>query len=147
MPRTVNPVKRLLLKKSLREGKGINQSLRDANYSEGTIRGHNNSTSNIVVRSCVKEIEQELNDKEIIDKLKRLLRLKLDMEMQLFDEISHDNDSSRKEKMTLINKTKDNIAEITKTLRLVEGQSTENIDIKDRDFRLDRLKNRLLPVN
>ena len=64
MPRTLNPIRKALVKKSLLKGKPIREALKDGGYSEAYQRGHNNGTTNPVVKSCQEEIERDIK-KEI----------------------------------------------------------------------------------
>ena len=82
------------------------------------------------------EIAKELKDTDIIDSLRRILSLKLSVEEKLFKFVnSHSEiDAKNLKIVTLaINKTKDNITEIGKLLRLYTGDSTEKIEISDEE--------------
>jgi len=77
MPKSINPIKKALVKQSLLRGNSIATALKDAKYSDSMIRGHNNSTSNKVVKSCVKEIVMELDKKGLIEEAYRVLKERL----------------------------------------------------------------------
>lgn len=141
MPKQINPIRKARLKKELLEGKSAKQSMIDAGYSVNTAI---NATQKTVVKDCQLEIKNELTDEKIIEQLKEILRLKLSVERKLFEFVdSHPKISKKNLKPVLqaINKTKDNIAEITKTLRLVEDKPTHilQLDDNERKQRLERL--------
>jgi len=76
MPRTINPIKKAKVKKALMEDKSIAMALKEAGYSKGSIRGHNNATSNVVVRRCMEEIQEDIKTQcsveYVLDRLYKL---------------------------------------------------------------------------
>ena len=62
MPRTVNPIKKIKVKGSLKQGKSAREALREAGYSQGHI---NRSTANKIVKDSISEISKELKAKDI----------------------------------------------------------------------------------
>src|SRR3990167_3596626 len=145
MPRAINPIRKALVKRALMQGKPISTALKEAGYAKGQQRGHNNSTSNKVVRSCFKEIQEAFGEEQIIKELKEILQLKLQLEKEIFKDAQ--KIKNRKLRLQVINKTKDSITEISKTLRLYEGQSTEKIEVEDKQARIAKLRDRLLLQN
>lgn len=79
MPKNINPIRKALVKKSLLKGNSIRQALKDAGYAPGQQRGHNNTTTNPVVKSCIAEIERditkEITVKSVLESLKHIQSL------------------------------------------------------------------------
>ena len=145
----IDPVRKELYKKARMNGKSKTQALRDAGYAETTAKNRNTNKTSSLVEVSEREVIQALTDKEIVEKLRELLRLKLELERQAYDISLKDKTLTQDQRLKLMNKTKDNIESILKTLRLSEGQSTENIQVDDqRQSRLnsmyDRLKQRAM---
>lgn len=149
MTKRIDPVRKELYKIARMNGKSKTQSLKDAGYAETTARIKNTDKNNRLVRVSEREVVKALTDKEIVEKLRELLRLKLELERQAYDISLKDKSLTQDQRLKLMNKTKDNIESINKTLRLSEGQSTENVQVDDqRQSRLnsmyDRLKQRTM---
>jgi hypothetical protein len=60
MPKSINPIKKAKVKKGLLEGKSLKQAVKDAGYSP---KSAINAWRLAVVRCCLEEIKQELQDK------------------------------------------------------------------------------------
>ena len=57
MPRTINPIKKAIVKRSLMQGNGAKQALIEAKFAPATAH---NSTTNTVVKECLAEIAAEM---------------------------------------------------------------------------------------
>ncbi len=66
MPKSINPIKKANIKKSLLQGKSARKALLEANYSEATAK---NATSMTVVKQGVQEILQEISESDITLKM------------------------------------------------------------------------------
>lgn len=55
MPKTINPIRKNIVKQAILEGKSYRKGLEEANYSKATIH---NSGNNTVVKQCVAEISK-----------------------------------------------------------------------------------------
>ena len=142
MPRAINPIRKAILKRALARGKSARQALSEANYAPSTIH---QSTNNRSVKICIREIQAAFGEEQIIKELKEILQLKLQLEKEIFKDAQRIK--NRKLRLQVINKTKDSITEISKTLRLYEGQSTEKIEVEDKQARIAKLRDRLLLQN
>lgn len=143
MPKITNPVVIAKLREGVLAGKPDNQVMIEAGLSVQTANTQSRRTK--VLQVVKSRIAEELTDNQILEQLKEILRLKLMLEREVLDEVTADKSISRKEKLLVINKTKDNIAETIKSLRLVSGESTDNLSISaaEKDERLGRL-NRIM---
>uniref|UniRef100_A0A6M3IUW2 Terminase n=1 Tax=viral metagenome TaxID=1070528 RepID=A0A6M3IUW2_9ZZZZ len=117
------------------------KTLKAAGLAETTAR-HNVSPNNKLLKTVKAETAKELDNIGIVARLKRILALKLKLEESIFQDAVNDITLSREKKLQVINKTKDNIDLIIKNVRLLEGESTENININEaeRAAKLSRIK-------
>ena len=74
MPKTVNPIRKKIVKTALKRGESAREALRQANYGKGPI---GRSTANKVVKDSMKEILEEYDTKDVNTEfvLKHLLNL------------------------------------------------------------------------
>jgi len=103
---------------------------------------HDVDDKNTLLNTVKAETAKELDNIGIVARLKRILALKLKLEESIFEDAVNDPSLPRAAKLQIINKTKDNIDLIIKNVRLLEGESTENINIseQERAARLSRIK-------
>jgi hypothetical protein len=131
MPAKLNPVRKALVKQSLLKGNSIRQALKDAGYAPGQQRGHNNATTNTVVKSCQEEIKEDvkklLSIEWVLEKLKNLA-------------LESKNESDRIRSLELIGKWKAMFidkADISQTV-VIKAEEKEE---------LSRIRGELLSIN
>lgn len=138
MGKGIDLVRLAKYKRARLEGKDKQASILAAGFSVNTAKAQNKHLK--LVRVGDAQLEKELSNEDIIKELRSILKLKLELEKKVFlDALTIKN---RKLRLQVLNKTKDNIAEITKTLRLVEGDSTANIQVteKEKTAKYNRMK-------
>lgn len=86
--------------------------------------------------SASMRVERKFN---VIESLEKLLELKIDAETRAFLKSKNLSPSDIKTLLAIINKSKDNIGETVKTIRLLQGESTGNLTITDEREREDRI--------
>ena len=145
MPKITNPVILEKLKESVLAGKSDRQCLLDAGLSQHT------ANTQVARTKCLKVVKSNiaasLTDDYIIEQLQAILKLKMSVERKLFefiDRYKRITPQNLRNVTLAINKTKDNITEISKLLRLYNGDSTENLNLTDEETTSRR--NRLMDM-
>ena len=144
MPKITNPVVIADITNSLRQGNSARQAALDGGLTE---KSAHNATKRKVVLSCMAEVRTELTDDYIVEQLQAILKLKMSVERKLFefiDRYKRITPANLRNVTLAINKTKDNITEISKLLRLYNGDSTENLNLSDEETTSRR--NRLIDM-
>ena len=145
MPKITNPVIIAKLRAGVLAGKPDNQVMIEAGLSEHTA---NHKAKETVILNVVKRgIGASLSDDYIIEQLQAILKLKMSVERKLFefiDRYKRITPQNLRNVTLAINKTKDNITEISKLLRLYNGDSTENLNLSDEETTSRR--NRLIDM-
>ena len=145
---TIDKVRQIKYINSRLKGVSKTQSLRDAGYAETTAKTMNTDKTSNLVKTSERLVIKELSSPETIKIYKKLLASKLELEQRVYDNALSDKDLTREQQLKIMNKTKDNIEAISKTVRLLEGQSTENIKVDDdRQSRLASMMQRLTVQN
>lgn len=138
MPRTINPVRKARLKQELLDPRNsVKDALIKSGYEQTTARA---STNNKCVKICQAEIASEMNSAGLVESFKNLIRKKIELEHQVLDIARRGKE--KKYKLAALKASKDNIADLHKSLRLEQGESTANvrIDEAERQARIDRLR-------
>lgn len=76
-------------------------------------------------------IKQGLDSESSIKKFKGILVKKLELEEEVLNEALESNDF--KKKLLVLSKSKDNITDFAKLIRLLEGESTENVNLVSKE--------------
>ena len=80
MPRTINPIRKALLKKSIlrNKGKNIKGAMIEAGYAESTAKRSNaNKSVQIITAEIERDITKEITVKSVLESLKRIQTLAL----------------------------------------------------------------------
>lgn len=130
MPAQVDELKVMRYKESRLRGASKTQALIDIGLKPETADAHtgDNGVGRRGEALALAEVKEKYGSEKIIADLTDILRLKISVEKKLFSYIDGHKKISPKnlKEITLaINKTKDNIAEIGKLLRLYEGEPTD----------------------
>lgn len=86
-------------------------------------------------------INEALNGEALVKKFKNILTMKLELEEKVLEEALADEDF--KKRLMALKGSKDNISDLAKIVRLLEGESTENVNLVSKEeyqYEFNRLK-------